>query len=137
MLELLFAIVIVGFAAFFIGQTISKEDIFEGTRAKLERVLYDECDEEEFHQRKKDAVYADANLIDGYRLDLPRWKAMAYGKLGDLITCPKCTGVWASFVIWTWVYNFSGELAWTWAWSIPMIAVSGAIIYILNTVRDR
>ncbi len=134
MLDLLIVAIIVGLAGAFIGRTLSKEDIFEGTRSKLENLLYDDCDEEEFHQRKDDEVYKDADLIDGYRLDLPRWQSLSLGKLGDLITCPKCLGVWVTFGLWTWVYVLDDSLNWNWAYSIPMVGVSGAIIYVLHVI---
>ena len=133
MVEFVLPVVVVGLVGYFMGSIISKEDIFDGLRRRAEDFFYDDCDEEQFHQNKLDNVYRDAGLNDGYRLDIDnRWLALTMGKVGDVITCPKCSGVWVSFAVWVWLYNLSDAINWETVFSIPALGVSGAIILFLN-----
>ena len=135
---LILAMIMAGIGGLFVGRTFVSEELFHFTQIKIKQLFYDDCDEEEYATRLEEDFYKDQNIGDGYKpdLDMVRWKSMILGKIGDLLTCPKCVGVHVSNALWVWMYNLNTTLSWDWSLSIPALLVSGLIIYFVDSLID-
>ncbi len=113
-----FLVLILGLAAYRITRFIVSDSLLDGIRNKLISILFapDELTEP---QLDEEGNYQPPVLDEPYRIDIPRFWAVTFGKLGELITCRFCIGFWVSLAL------YLSYQQWGLAWPIMAFAVAG------------
>lgn len=142
MLELLIAIIVFGIAGYGFGRTVVEESFVEEFRQWVRSKGYVPVVGKGVHQAPDGAIIRTSESgeieiisLDGYRVDIPRWRAFILGKIADLFDCVFCMSAQAGFQFAFWTLLATTNLA-----VIVCIAAGfGAvgITYVINDWLNR